>query len=398
MAFTKITAAGIGSTETVTLDGLSVINNESIGGNLTVTGNATIGGVLTYEDVTNVDTVGVITARAGVLVGSGITLSKDGDIFATGITTISENLKVGTGVTISPDGDGFFTGVVTATTFKGDGSQLSNVTSTTINNNANNRLITGSGTANTLEGESELTYDSGTLNLVPSSGEGRILVIGGEGEDARISLTADDGDDHIDQYNIESRASDNSFRIDKFSGGSRVDRLSIDTEASGGNVTVHTGNLKIGTSGKGIDFSAESGSAAGSTSALLDDYEQGSFTATMSNGVTLHSGNDVVYYIKVGNLVTIQAEIRINSDNNQADTVINNLPFVATNHSTNFCPGPVGTYDHQLNSGTSFAFVKTTQAQSTASFQCAGQDGTFRNLDARDDGYLAFTLVYFTTF
>ena len=398
MAFTKITAAGIGSTETVTLDGLSVINNESIGGNLTVTGNATIGGVLTYEDVTNVDSVGVITARAGVLVGSGITLSKDGDIFATGITTISENLKVGTGVTISPDGDGFFTGVVTATTFKGDGSQLSNVTSTTINNNANNRLITGSGTANTLEGESELTYDSGTLNLVPSSGEGRILVIGGEGEDARISLTADDGDDHIDQYNIESRASDNSFRIDQFSGGSRVDRLSIDTEASGGNVTVHTGNLKIGTSGKGIDFSAESGSAAGSTSALLDDYEQGSFTATMSNGVTLHSGNDVVYYIKVGNLVTIQAEIRINSDNNQADTVINNLPFVATNHSTNFCPGPVGTYDHQLNSGTSFAFVKTTQAQSTASFQCAGQDGTFRNLDARDDGYLAFTLVYFTTF
>ena len=92
MAFTKITAAGIGSTETVTLDGLSVINNESIGGNLTVTGNATIGGVLTYEDVTNVDSVGVITARAGVLVGSGITLSKDGDIFATGISTFSEGI------------------------------------------------------------------------------------------------------------------------------------------------------------------------------------------------------------------------------------------------------------------------------------------------------------------
>jgi hypothetical protein len=81
MAFTKITAAGIGSTETVTLDGLSVINNGSFGGNLTV------GGVLTYEDVTNVDSVGVITARAGVLVGSGITLSKDGDVFFTGVAT-----------------------------------------------------------------------------------------------------------------------------------------------------------------------------------------------------------------------------------------------------------------------------------------------------------------------
>ena len=107
MAFTKITAAGIGSTETVTLDGLSVINNESIGGNssisgnLTVTGNANIGGVLTYEDVTNVDSVGLITARDGIVVGSGITLSVDGD--------------------------GFFTGVVTATTFKGDGSNLTGI-------------------------------------------------------------------------------------------------------------------------------------------------------------------------------------------------------------------------------------------------------------------------------
>ena len=81
MAFTKITAAGIGSTETVTLDGLSVINNGSFGGNLTVSG------VLTYEDVTNVDSVGLITARNGVVVGSGITLSKDGDVFFTGVAT-----------------------------------------------------------------------------------------------------------------------------------------------------------------------------------------------------------------------------------------------------------------------------------------------------------------------
>ena len=107
MAFTKITAAGIGSTETVTLDGVAVINNESIGGNLTVTGNATIGGVLTYEDVTNVDSVGVITARAGVLVGSGITLSKDGDIFATGITTVGTGLSMADSVpaTFGDSGD-----------------------------------------------------------------------------------------------------------------------------------------------------------------------------------------------------------------------------------------------------------------------------------------------------
>ena len=71
MAFTKITAAGIGSTESVTLDGLSVINNGSFGGNLTV------GGVLTYEDVTNVDSVGIITASSGIHV-AGIVTAKAG--------------------------------------------------------------------------------------------------------------------------------------------------------------------------------------------------------------------------------------------------------------------------------------------------------------------------------
>ena len=66
---------------------------------------------------------------------------------------------------MSPDGDGFYTGVVTATSYYGDGSNLSNITSTTINNNADNRLITGSGTANTLEAESTLTYDGTNLDL-----------------------------------------------------------------------------------------------------------------------------------------------------------------------------------------------------------------------------------------
>ena len=87
MAFTKIAAAGIGSTETVTLHSLEVLNN------------ATVGGVLTYEDVTNVDSIGIITARAGVLVGSGITLSKDGDIFATGVTTATKFVGDGSGLT-----------------------------------------------------------------------------------------------------------------------------------------------------------------------------------------------------------------------------------------------------------------------------------------------------------
>lgn len=68
--------------------------------------------------------------------------------------------SVGTLVTMTGS-----TGVVEATTYYGDGSNLSNITSTIINNNADNRLITGSATANTLEGESNLTFSGTALSV-----------------------------------------------------------------------------------------------------------------------------------------------------------------------------------------------------------------------------------------
>jgi hypothetical protein len=143
MAFTKINAAGIGTTETVTVDGLTVINDGSFGGNLTVSG------VLTYEDVTNVDSVGLITARNGIVVGSGITLSKDGDVFFTGIAT-------------------------------GNGSGLTNLPAqATIANNADNRVITGGSGVN-LNGESNLTYDGNDLTQTTNANGEGIKINGGD--------------------------------------------------------------------------------------------------------------------------------------------------------------------------------------------------------------------------
>ncbi len=85
--------------------------------------NVSIAGTLTYEDVTNVDSIGLVTARNGIEVGASpgvaASISVDGNAIFSGITTIGGNVKVGTGVTLSPDGDGFFTGVTTATTFSG---------------------------------------------------------------------------------------------------------------------------------------------------------------------------------------------------------------------------------------------------------------------------------------
>ena len=50
-------------------------------------------------------------------------------------------------------------------TLYGDGSNLTGITSITINSNADNRVITGSGTANTLNGESSLLFDGSMLTV-----------------------------------------------------------------------------------------------------------------------------------------------------------------------------------------------------------------------------------------
>ena len=65
----------------------------------TFTRNVSIGGTLTYEDVTNIDSVGLITARSGLEIGArpgvAASVSVDGNAIFSGITTVGGNLMVG---------------------------------------------------------------------------------------------------------------------------------------------------------------------------------------------------------------------------------------------------------------------------------------------------------------
>ena len=74
----------------------------------TYSGDVSIGGTLTYEDVTNIDSVGLITARQGIEIGTGVgvaaSISVDGNAEFAGIVTASSSVKVGGGVTISESG------------------------------------------------------------------------------------------------------------------------------------------------------------------------------------------------------------------------------------------------------------------------------------------------------
>jgi len=97
-----------------------------------------------------------------------------------------------------------------------------------------------------------------------------------------------------------------------------------------GDLNVVDGNLVIGTSGHGIDFSATSNNG---TSELLDDYEEGSWIATVtySNGGQATLSESLGFYTKIGNQVHIQAAITFSAQGGGSGNVrINGLPYTAS--------------------------------------------------------------------
>lgn len=104
-----------------------------------------------------------------------------------------------------------------------------------------------------------------------------------------------------------------------------------------GDVTLSTGNLVIGTSGKGIDFSATPGTG---TSELLADYEEGTWTPEIafggaSVGVTYAVGSQFGSYTKIGRLVYFHFGFELTSKGSSTgDITIKGLPFTSSSIGT----------------------------------------------------------------
>ena len=245
MALTKVTGQVIKNTTDVTVGVLTVTNTLAVGGTVS------IGGTLTYEDVTNVDAVGLITARDGIKVGSGITLSVDGDIFATGISTVKgihvngtqlgEDLKVGTGVTITRDGDGFFTGIVTATSFSGDGSNLTGISVDST------QIVTGNTSVQTVDtgsdGHVKINTEGSERLRIDSDGHLHTGYTSGFGADHVNILASDGGGISIAQNNAGNATSGTvlgSLSIQAYL--NTVDKSNAEVKISGIAAANHTGS------------------------------------------------------------------------------------------------------------------------------------------------------------
>ena len=106
------------------------------------------------------------------------------------------------------------------------------------------------------------------------------------------------------------------------------------TPTLSGDVTLSTGNLVIGTSGKGIDFSITSSGSGTMTSELLADYEEGTWTPTDIGGslVVVGTFSSSGTYTKIGKVVTVSGTLNGTTSvaiTGGANVVCGGLPFSA---------------------------------------------------------------------
>ena len=175
-------------------------------------------------------------------------------------------------------------------------------------------------------------------------------------------------------------------------------------------MTISDGNLVIGTSGKGIDFAAETPSGSGSANTILDDYEEGTFTLTMtpvtSGSISMTTTLDSLRYTKIGNLVTIHGRVRIQSVSSPVGGIqIGGLPFASITSSSNSQDGyqPFALNSHGVNfhDSTVQIFGEMSPGATTAGLFSMFDNGNWAMMDAaslygNQNEYFGFSFFYHT--
>jgi hypothetical protein len=185
---------------------------------------------------------------------------------------------------------------------------------TTINNNADNRVITGSGTANTLNGEARLTFN------------GSLLTVSGYNDDNPVILDTDNGNGA--HMRFQQQGSTKHYL--GCGGGISMGNANQLSMRSTDHIHFGTGNSSTirasFLNGGGLSFNGDTAAAN-----ALDDYEEGTWTPADGSGQSLSFTIYHANYLKVGKLVFISFYITFPSTSNTSGAQINNLPFTSAN-------------------------------------------------------------------
>ena len=177
-----------------------------------------------------------------------------------------------------------------------------------------------------------------------------------------------------------------------------VSDLTTGRAVSASQLTLTAGNLIVA-NGYGVDFSATPGTG---TSELLADYEEGTFTPTLtrsSSAPTLTYTAQNGYYTKVGNMVTVQVAVTWSANSGGSGYwYLASLPFTVKNSTNNYGNGIVGSADGFTYAvGTTQLTFQATPAQTFGVFGCCGSavaSSVINTVAATGGIYL--TLTYFT--
>ena len=336
--------------------------------------------------------------------------------------------------------------------------KLASGVQTTINNNADNRVITGSGSANTLEGESGLTYDGSNLSVtggldvssdvsiadtIKHTGDTNTKIrfpaadnIGMEVNGSELlRITPDgvfgtEGNIRLKSSTTVDHAAVQVGGTKDYSAGIPRNQLGVsdgqayDTDFNGGGIAFHAkyhanGSYTTMGSVEGIKVNNSSGNyegallfrtrVHGSNNAIgmrltnsglcfgsdtaaanaLDDYEEGSFTATLPNGGgSCTFTTTTAKYHKIGGVVHVQVSLNNIANHAVVDILIGGLPFTSSSNSTSV--SNVLTNRPALTNGLCcFINDNESQIRIRSAFASDGQKGSIFN------GYgLDFNMTY----
>ena len=339
----RVTITGLAKTDNIVADSLVVSGISTLGAieatGLTVNGNVSIAGTLTYEDVKNVDSIGIITARSGAVIQTGAAttaLVVEGDARVTGILTIgtssltldgdNNTVQVGAGLTLGNTvgiqfGDqalhsgGFdvkqincSTGIITASSFRGEMGKTVGVT--TGGRGALRNFNTSSTLEDVLDALNELAQ-----NVIDNRAVSKISFVsdstaGGSPLTVTLTITTSGNPDRYDIYwgdgtsTLDTADSTPSHTYTQPTGGSFTIEVTAKNRngvgAGSSANTSRTDYIVVYTPTPGVAFAFYRDASGGSSLSGNDLYVVEGNSLHLDNNTTNTSGATVDYTVNWG--------------------------------------------------------------------------------------------------
>jgi hypothetical protein len=183
---------------------------------------------------------------------------------------------------------------------------------------------------------------------------------------------------------ITGGGNNNEFLIYTGVSALKIDRSGNSTFAN--TVTLSDGNVVLA-NGHGIDFSTTSDGSGTDTSELFDDYEEGTFTPTLTSGASsIAYDHQYGFYTKVGRVVHFEFDLRMSSASGNSNLIkFGGLPYSSADITQLYGGGFLNYQTQMFSDGADYMFHVGRNSQEVAVYTSAGNSfvGTSATLAQR---------------